>query len=744
MASASSEVRLSREMRLLDITMIGVGAMIGAGIFVLTGIAAGVAGPGLILAFFLNGLVTLFAAAAYAELGSSFHSAGGGYLYVKTGLKDPQGFMSGWMSWFAYVVACALYGLGFGAYFKECLPLIGLGDLSLPFLSTEKWMAAGVVAVFCYINYRGASETGGAGNLITGGKIVLLAVFIAFGVWITLQRPDWHLTFTENPLPNGFGSIFIAMGLTFIAFEGYEIIAQCSEEVRNPERNVPRAIFLSLLIVVPIYLLVAFAALGSVQPEDMPSWQYLGLHKETALVNVARTFFRGGDVLILIGGLFSTMSALNATVYSSSRVSFAMGRDRNLPSFFGLIHPLRKTPHWSILASGLLSALMAVLLPIEAVASAANIMFLLLFIQVQAALISLRRKRPDLRRGFKVPLLPFFPILGILFQLALAVFLFFYSPTAWLSAGVWIALGLVVFYTYSRKRDRAYAQLVAVREAAERRDYRILACVGSLPRAEVILKASAALARHYNGEMIVVSVVEVPDRDLLAQGLEEAQKAEKALERAVLGLQLEGIPVKVVVKISHRVSYGVTETALEEQCNLIVMGRARRVGLIERFAATIVDRVVRAAPAQVMVVTAERWPEQVQNILLAYERGPHAKLTADVIGAFGADHQTKLRAVHVMPWAVTPEELERAAGEMNTDLGGRYPRGERKVVRAGDIVTGLLRESKHADLIVMGGTEAGVLEQLLAYAPPLELAERTSTPVITVYEMAANPKRWMI
>ncbi len=176
---------LSREMRLVDITMIGVGAMIGAGIFVLTGIAAGVAGPALILVFLLNGIVTCFAAAAYAELGSSFHSAGGGYLYVKTGLKDPQGFMSGWMSWFAYVVACALYALGFGAYLKECLPLIGLGGLTLPFFPVEKWMAVAVVAVFCFINYRGASEAGGAGNLVTGGKIVLLAVFIGFGVWIT-------------------------------------------------------------------------------------------------------------------------------------------------------------------------------------------------------------------------------------------------------------------------------------------------------------------------------------------------------------------------------------------------------------------------------------------------------------------------------------------------------------------------------------------------------------------------------
>ena len=744
MASTSSEVRLSREMRLLDITMIGVGAMIGAGIFVLTGIAAGVAGPGLILAFFLNGLVTLFAAAAYAELGSSFHHAGGGYLYVKTGLKDPQGFMSGWMSWFAYVVACALYGLGFGAYFKEMLPLLGLEHVSLPLFSVEKWMAVAVVALFAYINYRGASETGGAGNIVTGGKIALLVVFIVFGVWITMKRPDWHLTFTENPLPNGFGHVFIAMGLTFIAFEGYEIIAQCSEEVRAPERNVPRAIFLSLLIVVPIYLLVAFAALGSVQPEGMASWQYLGEHKETALVNVARTFFPGGGIMILIGGLFSTMSALNATIYSSSRVSFAMGRERNLPSWLGKVHPERKTPHWAILVSGVLSAVMAVTFKIEVVASAANIMFLLLFIQVQATLISLRKKRPDLRRGFKVPLSPFVPIIGILLQLVLAVFLFFYRPMAWLSAGVWICLGLVVFYGYSRKRDRAYAQLVAVREAAERRDYRILACVGSLPRAEILLKAAGAVARHYNGELIVLSVVEVPDRDLLAKGLGRAKKVEESLHHAVVALQLEGIPVKVVVKISHRISFAVTETALEEQCNLIVMGRARRAGLIERFAATIVDRVVRSAPAQVMVVTAERWPEQIGTILLAYERGPHSELTADLVEAFGTNHKTKVRAVHVLPWTAASEEAQRVAEEMGKELGSRYPQGEQRVVRSSDIVTGLLRQSKNADLIVIGGTEAGVIEQLLAYAPPLELADRTSISVITVYEMAAEPKRWMV
>lgn len=140
-ARSPLEVRLSREMRLVDITMIGVGAMIGAGIFVLTGIAAGVAEPALILVFFLNGLVALLTAMAYAELGSAFHDAGRGNLWVKTSLPNPNGFLSGWMSWFAHAVACSLYALGFGAYFRLVLTALGVPEIHLGFMDLEKWLA---------------------------------------------------------------------------------------------------------------------------------------------------------------------------------------------------------------------------------------------------------------------------------------------------------------------------------------------------------------------------------------------------------------------------------------------------------------------------------------------------------------------------------------------------------------------------------------------------------------------------
>ncbi len=742
MASVS-EVRLSREMRLRDITMIGVGAMIGAGIFVLTGIAAGVAGPGLLLAFLLNGFVTLFAAAAYAELGSCFHSAGGGYLYVKTGLKDPQGFMSGWMSWFAYVVACALYALGFGAYFHLVLNMLGIAPVSMPLMGMEKWLAVGVVVLFSYINYRGASEAGGAGNIVTMGKMAVLMVFVAFGLWATFSRPHWQDTFTNNFLPNGFGHVFIAMGLTFIAYEGYEIIAQCSEEVRAPERNVPRAIFLSLLIVVPTYLLVGFVALGAVHPAGMASWQFLGQQKETALVDVASHFFRGGGIMIVIGGLLSTMSALNATIYSSSRVSFAMGRDRNLPSWFGRVHAERKTPHWAILVSGVLAAIMASALPVEAVASAADILFLLLFIQVLAVLIALRKKRPDLPRGYKVPWVPVVPAIGIVLQLALAVYLFVYSPMAWVSAGIWIGLGLVVYYAYARKRDRAYGQLVEAREAAERREYRILACVGNPDRTRVIENVAGAIARHYDGELVLFSVVEVADGELLAHGLDRVDHVRTRLDDLQRGFGAAGLPAKAVVQVAHRVSYGITEAVLDERCNLIVMGRERHSTMMERFAATTVDRVVREAPAQVVVVTAESWPERIREILFAYEAGPHTQLAADVMQAFADAFQAQIRIVQVLPRTAGAAAVQRAQNEMVQTFGDRFVQGEKKVALAGDIVNGLLRESRTSDLIVMGGSEAGLIAQLLGYALPHELADRTNKPVITVHEMAEQPKRWI-
>ncbi|MCG7848226.1 MAG: APC family permease, partial [ANME-2 cluster archaeon] len=270
----------------------------------LTGIAAGEAGPALILVFLLNGVVTTFTAMTYAELSSAIPEAGGGYLWVKHSLPGINGFISGWMSWFAHAVAGSLYALGFGAYFGLLLETYNISLLGLSGDHLVKFLAVAIAIVFIYINYMGASETGAIANIIGFIKIAILGIFIVSGLYAMYNRPEFFSNFHPF-LPKGFGGVFMAMGLTFIAFEGYEVIAQTAEEVKDPKKNLPRAIFLSMVIVIPIYLLVAFVSIGAMQT-DIPTWQFLGQHQELGLVEAARQFMPFGTFLLLLGGLMST------------------------------------------------------------------------------------------------------------------------------------------------------------------------------------------------------------------------------------------------------------------------------------------------------------------------------------------------------------------------------------------------------------------------------------------------------
>ena len=448
---------LSRSLSEFDITMIGVGAMIGAGIFVLTGIAAGTTGPSLMLAFALNGVVTIFTAMVYAELGSAIPEAGGGYLWVKDALGRSQSFLAGWMSWFSHAVAGALYALGFGSFASLLLERAGWGLPHVPVIGTEKAIGVAIALVFLAINFRGASETGLAGNIVTLAKLTVIGLFIAFGLWAMITHPQRSIDHFDPMFPEGYGNVFLAMGITFIAFEGYEIIVQAGEEVQDPRRSIPRAVFKSLLIVIPIYVLVAITAIGAVAPQGgQATWQFLGEQQELGLALAADRFMPYGTIVILCGGLLSTISALNATTYPSTRVSFAMGRDKVLPDAFAKVHKRFKTPYIALAATGGIIVFMVVAIPIEDVAAAADVMFLLLFLQVNYAVIRLRNEFGDrLDYGYLMPFYPWVPIIGIITKAFLAVYLFRFSPLAWFYAAGWIIVGVGVFFAYARSRVAA-------------------------------------------------------------------------------------------------------------------------------------------------------------------------------------------------------------------------------------------------------------------------------------------------
>jgi amino acid transporter/nucleotide-binding universal stress UspA family protein len=736
-----TEVRLNREMTLMDVTLIGVGAMIGAGIFVLTGIAAGVAGPGLILAFALNGFVTLFTAMAYAELGSCFHDAGGGYLWVKEGLPRWNGFLAGWMSWFAHAVACSLYALGFGAYFGYVLKEFGFTIPHFGMLSPEKFLAAIIAFIFAYVNFRGASETGKVGNLITITKIVILMIFIGFGLNLLINRPDWKAAFTPF-LPHGWGGIFKAMGLTFIAFEGYEVIAQCSEEIRSPRKNIPRAVFLSIAIVLPVYLLVGISALGSIKPPNMTSWDYLALYKETALVELARQFFSGGGVMILVGGLISTMSALNATVYSSSRVAFAMGRDRNFPTFFSKVHSKNFTPHWSIMVSTVIIVLMAVSFPIEDVASAADIMFLLLFLQVNLAMIRLRKKRPELYRGFVVPFYPWLSILGILMLLFLAIYMFNYSRIAWVVTILWIVLGIGVYEVYASKREVEHIQKVKALERIERKEYRILVCLSNPQSVSSLTNIAIAIAKRHNAEIIFLNVIEVGEGQHLMAGLEEASRAKPLLEEAESLAEASGVPARSIVEVSHRISQGIVETAAMENCNFILIRRQKQATFLDRVFSSLIDTVLQKSPSEVAVLHGEFKKDKIRKILIPFGTSIHTRLATEIAPGLADYFEAELKIVVVFDPDISPNERERRTLEIRQVLQENSLSAELQVVIEKDLLKGILTKAKEADLVLMAGRTGDFLELLFAKTMAQEITEQVKCPVLWVKEYQEPKSLW--
>jgi amino acid transporter/nucleotide-binding universal stress UspA family protein len=741
MKKFETEIHLSREMSVLDVTLIGVGAMIGAGIFVLTGIAAGVAGPALIITFALNGVVALLTAMSYAELGSCYHDAGGGYLWVKEGLPKWNGFLSGWMSWFAHAVACSLYALGFGAYFEHVLGELGVHVPQWGFLAPKQILAVGIAVLFAYINVRGASETGKVGNLVTMTKIFILAIFVAFGLNVLLRRPDLSSAFTPF-MPHGWGGVAKAMGLTFIAFQGFEVIAQCSEEIKRPKQNIPRAVFLSLVIVIPIYLLVAVVALGTVRPHGMTPWDYLAAQKEIALVEVAKTFFTGGGIMLLVGGLISTMSALNATIYSSSRVAFAMGRDRNFPGLFSKVHPRRFTPHVAIIFSLLLVIFMSVSFHIEDVAAAADIMFLLLFLQVNVTLIRMRKKRPDLDRGFFVPLFPYLTIVGIALLLFLAIYMFNYSVKAWLVTVGWVGVGLLLYRSYASKREIAYVRKLRDLGRLERKEYRVLVALSNPASAPSLVQIASAVARKNNAEVILLHIIEVDEGQPLRAGLQYEPAVSALLQENHERLAGEGIPVRSMVRVAHRISQGIVDAATEEECNFIVLGREQGASFMDRFFYSVIDSVIQKSPCEVAVLHGQLPSGGVRRILLPFGRDIHARLALEMAPALVDRFQCEARiAMVVEPELGAAERAERLREIEELREASRL-RAKVELVSSHDVLQGILQQAGQADLLVMGGRSGDFLQLLLGRSLSQEITDEAPCPVLWLTEFAEKESLW--
>ncbi|MFB6305037.1 MAG: APC family permease [Haloferacaceae archaeon] len=453
------------ELGLVDATMIGMGAMIGAGIFVLTGLAAEIAGPAAIVVFALNGVVTAFTGLSYAELASAIPKSGGGYAFVQRVFDDLASFVMGWMLWFAYMIAGTLYALGFAPNFLELLHVYGVvaapgrvGTVALPAVDTAVPVSVALsftaVALLVSLNVVSTAASGRVETLFTVTKVAVLLAFVGFGV----TAPSFS-TAEFQPLFPGEKtaySILPAMGLTFVAFEGYDLIATVTEEVENPRENIPKAIFASLGATVVVYLAVVGVAVGTLGAEGLAAAGEAGIAAAaTSFMPTGLPVIRNGGAVIVFGAVFSTLTALNAVVIAASRVAFSMGREGQLLPSFGQLHHRFGTPFVALLASAAVM-LGSVALPTRSAGNMSSLFFLLSFVVVNVAVIRLRRENPDLNRPYEIPYYPIPPILGIATNLVLtgvlAAHLLRTDRLALLLSAGWMGLGVVAYAGLDRVR----------------------------------------------------------------------------------------------------------------------------------------------------------------------------------------------------------------------------------------------------------------------------------------------------
>ncbi|WP_254885384.1 amino acid permease [Streptomyces sp. NA02950] len=438
---------LRRTMGLTQLTLLSVGATLGTGIFVVLGQAVPEAGPAVVISFVLAGVTALFSALSYAELAGMIPGAGSSYSYTYATLGELVAWVCGWCLILEYGVSVAAVAVGWGQYVNELLQLTvhwtlpdslaappGTGGvLNIP--------AAAIVILAMVVLLRGARESAVANTIMVAVKIAALALFCA--VAFTAFRAG-----NFQPLfPLGTAGMSAGAASLFFSYIGFDAASTAGEEAKNPQRDLPRAIILSLGLVTALYCAVALAAVGA-----MPWQRFEGT--EATLSEVLVRSVGGGalwPILLSAGAVVATTSVVLTVQYGQTRILYSMSRDGLVPPVFSTVHPRTGVPRANIVIVSLFVTVLAALVPLGALADATSIGTLFAFTLVNVAVLILRRRSPEAPRSFRVPLSPVTPLLGVA---CCGYVMYGLGADTWIAFGAWMAVGLAVYGLYGIRHSR--------------------------------------------------------------------------------------------------------------------------------------------------------------------------------------------------------------------------------------------------------------------------------------------------
>jgi APA family basic amino acid/polyamine antiporter len=469
------ENRLRRVLGPLQLTALGVGAVIGAGIFVVTGQAAhNIAGPALMLSYCVAGAACIFAALCYAEFASMVPVAGSAYTYAYATLGELFAWIIGWDLVLEYAVGASTVANGWSSYFQSVLdtfhwhlptaingPPIGVDGVTGHFMITDSYInlpAVLIVVLVTVVLVKGIQESARFNAAMVALKVAVVLFVIIVGAFY-VNPANWHpfapygmsglkiLGYTVGGQANSSGQqqgMLAGAAIIFFAYIGFDSVSTQAEEARRPNRDVPIAIVLSLVICTVLYIAMVAVLTGMVRYDQID----VGAPVSTAFKQVG---LGHAQFLIAAAGVAGITSVLLVMMLSAPRVFLAMARDGLVPpGFFGAIHPRFRTPYKTTILIGAFVATLAAFLPIGILSNLCNIGTLLAFAIVCAAVLIMRRSNPDAERPFRCPLVPLFPILGIL-----SCFLLMFSLPSenWWRLGVWLAIGLLIYFSYGRRHS---------------------------------------------------------------------------------------------------------------------------------------------------------------------------------------------------------------------------------------------------------------------------------------------------
>lgn len=574
------EVELARDVGLFGALAIGLGTMIGAGVFILPSIASAAAGPASIISFVAGGMVSLLAALSLSELCTSMPVTGGSYSYINSSLGGLFGSIAGITMWIGLIFASAFYMLGFGYYMAS---IFGGIPVSLAALS---------MAIFLvFLNVYGVHETERFQSLIVTLLVGLIMVFIVLGIF---QIDAGRL----SPFnPEGWSAVSATIGAIFVSFIGFEVIAVIAEEVENPKRNIPLAMIAAVIIPTVLYALVMLVCIGTLD---------IGVLADSTVpvADVSREFMGGiGALGIVVGAVLATVSSANSSILAASRINFAMGRDKVLTGWLNSVHDKFRTPYKSILLTGLIILfLISMGAGVDILARIAGFAYLLTYALVHISLIVVRSINPEnYRPSFKTPAYPIVPILGLLGCIGILT----QMSSMVLIIGFSIAVvGAFWYAIYCRGRVEKHGELTEYvkKEGLETKEarYRVLVPVAH-PRSQrhlLEIAASSASTRE-SAELIALNVIEVPRQMHLTHSVRyEEERIENQRELLVnardyveeLGLELE---TRAVIARSFRSVVG--KIIREDEVNHLVLGWRGGLSPKEHILGSNIDSIIREA-----------------------------------------------------------------------------------------------------------------------------------------------------